>query len=92
MVLLFLYFSNSRLHIASLFCVLAKKGGREQLIYMYIFFYAMLPNSTEDWLKASTKGETVFLNQNNLLSRTKALHVTKENVCESTYSRKFIPR
>lgn len=36
-------------------------------------FYVMLANSIEDWLKAIPEGETIFLNRNNLLSRTKAL-------------------
>lgn len=36
----------------------------------------------EDWLKAITEGDTIFLNKNDLLSRTKVLCLTKKSVCK----------
>lgn len=63
-------------------------GGGAQIA----LFCVMLPNSTDDWLKAITEGDTIFSNQNDLLSRTKVLGLTKKTGCRNTHSWKFIPR
>lgn len=49
----------------------------------------VIPQSTDDWLKAVAGGDPVFLTENDLLPRTKVLCLT---VCRNTHSCEFILR
>lgn len=59
-------------------------GGGGAGAHRLCLFYGTLPKSTQDWLKAVTEGDTIVLNQNYLLSRTKVLRFPEKNVCENT--------